>query len=469
MKHAIVIGGSIAGLVTARALADHFDRVTVIERDHFPEVPAPRPGVPQTRQIHVLLLKGQMILEQLFPGLQQELGEHGAPEMDWTGDCLTFSFDQWAPRFYSGMTTRFASRELLEWAIRRRLAANPHIHLLQGREVTDLITSPDRSRVTGVQTHSRDERSQAPGELVADLTADASGRESKLPQWLAGLGYEPPPTITVNSFMGYVSRFYRRPPQAKDWKGLFVRGTPPASRRGGAIFPIEGDRWIVNLGAAGKDYPPTDEAGFVEFARSLPSPELYEAIKAAEPLTPMYGYRRTENRLRRYDRMPRWPDNLVALGDAVCAFNPVYGQGMTVAVQGAVLLREQLKNALRDRSPGALAGLGKRFQNKLAALTAVPWSMATSIDYLYPETEANEESRSNRLIDEYMLEVTLLALEDPQTHLAFLKVLHLVEPPSILFRPRIAARVLHHWHRHRGEGRAIYERIYTRVADRKAS
>ncbi len=435
-RHAIVIGGSIAGLVTARVLADQFEQVTVLERDHFPDSPAPRPGVPQTRQIHVLLLKGQYILEELFPGLQTELGSAGAPEMDWSLDCIWYSLNRWAPRFRSGWVTRFASRELLEWVIRRRLLASSRVQFLQGREATGLLADEERSRITGVTFRFRPP-DQGAGQLLGDLIVDASGRESRLPQWLETLGYGAPAVTTVNSFMGYASRFYRQPDAAQDWLGMLVRGTPPHNKRGGALFPIEGNRWIVNLGAAGRDYPPTDEQGLLDFARSLPDPTLYNAIRNAEPLTPIYGYRRTENRLRHYERLRNWPESLVALGDAVCAFNPVYGHGMTVAAEGAVALGETLA-----RARGETRGVGRLFQKRLAQINATPWSLATSVDFLYPETEGPRPGRTSRLVDAYFKYLTLLSMEEREAYTEFQKVFHLLEPPNALFRPRMMTRVL---------------------------
>ncbi len=444
-RHAVVVGGSIAGLTAARVLADYFERVSIVERDYFPESPAPRAGVPQTRQIHVLLLKGQQILEELFPGLQAELGAAGAPEMDWSLDCGWFTLNRWGPRFRSGWVTRFASRELLEWTIRRRLAANPRVQFLEGHEVTGLVSDDSRTRITGIHFRLRPP-GQGTGNILAELVVDASGRESRLPQWLESLGYAAPPVTTVNSFMGYASRFYRQPDQPLEWKAMLIRGTPPDNKRGGALFPVEGHRWVVNLGAAGRDYPPTDDEGLLEFARSLPDPTLYNAIRDAEPLTPIYGYRRTENQLRHYERLEHWPDNLVALGDAVCAFNPVYGHGMTVAAQGAVALGEML------RARGELEGLARRFQRRLAGINATPWSLATSVDFIYPETEGPRPGRNSRLIDSYFYYLTLLSMQDRDIYAAFQKVFHLLEPPSLLFRPGIAVRVLQRATQGRGAG-----------------
>jgi 2-polyprenyl-6-methoxyphenol hydroxylase-like FAD-dependent oxidoreductase len=445
-QHAAVIGGSMAGLLAGRVLADHFEHVTIIERDRLPTGPEPRKGLPQARHVHVLLWRGQQCLEKLFPGLQDELEQAGAPQVDWTGDSGWYSFGGWAPRFRSRYVSHPCSRDLLEWTIRRRLSSNPQVQFLEESEAADLLTTSDKSRVTGIRLRHRHQPDQGAQELQADLVVDASGRESHIPRWLKGLGYESPQETVVNSFLGYASRIYQKPPTwQSDWVSLLVRSTPPLSSRGGVINPIEHGRWMVTLGAAGRDYPPTDEAGFLEFARSLPVPTLYDAIKDAQPLTPIYGYRKTENRWRHFERLARWPENLIVAGDAVCAFNPVYGQGMTVAALGALTLAD----CLNDRRAGNdLAGLAKRFHTKLAQVIAGPWLLATGDDFRYPETEGGRPGVMTRLMHRYVDQVMYTANENAPVFLAFFEVAQLLKPPTVLFQPHIAARVMARiiWH-----------------------
>ena len=440
---AVVIGGSIAGLVTARILADHFNRVTIVERDALPESPEPRAGIPQAHHVHVLLERGQQIAEQLFPGLQNELAQAGAPRIDWLNDVRWMSFNRWGPRFPSNLVTQFATRGLLEYSIRRRLSAFPQIQFIVKSDVVDLLADESRTRITGVRLHHRDDGSTQDFAERADLIVDASGRDSKTPEWLSELGYERPIETCVNSFLGYASRLYRRSQNSSlDWKGILIRATPPQSSRGAVLLPVEGERWMATLGAGGKDYPPTDEVGWLEFARSLPTPIVYDTLKSAEPLSPIHGYRRTENRWRRYERLERLPENFVVLGDAVCAFNPVYGQGMTVAVMGAHALDECLR-----KQHGELTGLARRFQRELARLNQTPWLMATSADFQYPETEGERPGSQTRWVHAYMFQVGWLTMEDHFTHQTFVEVAHLVKPPSALFDPRIAARVFARWRR----------------------
>jgi hypothetical protein len=218
-----------------------------------------------------------------------------------------------------------------------------------------------------------------------------------------------------------------------------VQNRPPDHRAGG-IYPIEGDRWFVTLGGGGHDYPPTDEAGFLEFARSLCVPAIYEAIKGAEPLSPIAGYRRTENVLRHYERFSRWPQGFVALGDAVCAFNPVYGQGMTAAALGAETLNACL-HARRPRGAGP-AALGLDFQRRLAQGNRAPWLMATGEDFRWPTTEGGRPGPAMRLLHRYFDRVIERSVVDPAVQRVLVAVMHLIEPPSTLLHPAVVASTL---------------------------
>jgi len=217
---------------------------------------------------------------------------------------------------------------------------------------------------------------------------DASGRDSQTPHWLADLGYTPPQETTIHAFAGYASRLYRRPAEAgAPWKTLYIRPAPTSSTRGGVIIPIEGDRWHVTLAGMGGDYPPTDEQGFLDFARSLPSSRLYEAIQEAEPLTKPYGYRRGENRMRHYESLPRYLEGFLAYGDSVSTLNPVYGLGMTAAALGSLALQHSLQTQRRMQAAGDLTGLAQSFQRQLSRAVASTWHMVTREDRRWPATE----------------------------------------------------------------------------------
>lgn len=432
-NHAVVIGGSMAGLLAARVLTNHFSRVTVVERDRFPEHPQSRPGVPQSNHVHVLLSKGKQILDQLFPGLVGDLEIAGALETDWAAEFPWYNMFGWLPRFHSHLKSCLCSRHLLEWMIRRKLTNYDGLQFLECTQVTDLLSNASNSRVTGVRLKSNSQEQ----DLTADLVVDASGRNSSLPKWLTALGYQSPQETVINSFLGYSSRWYQCPDGFQaDWKVLAVASKPPNDRRGGVIYSVENNCWVTTLWGVNKDYPPTNETDFLAFARSLRTPVIYKLIKEAQPISPIYSYRRTENRLRHYEKLSRLPDGIVAVGDAVCCFNPVYGQGMTVGALGAITLDQCLQNH------PSLNGLTKRFQKQLAQVNSAPWLMATGEDFRWEETEGGKPDLMTRLMQQYLDRVLLLSVDHPEVYQKFLEVMQLTQPPTILFQPDVMAKIL---------------------------
>jgi 2-polyprenyl-6-methoxyphenol hydroxylase-like FAD-dependent oxidoreductase len=447
-SHALVIGGSMAGLLAGRVLANHFDRVTIIERDRFPEQPMPRKGVPQSQHFHGLLMRGLILLKELFPGIQDELVAAGASILDMGADMAWFTpAGCWAVCFQSGIHSLACSRELLDWGIRRRLFAFANVSFLEECNVTGLLPNSDGTGVTGVSVRFRNHLAKGntnEEQLYADLVVDASGRGSKASQWLKALGYMPPEETVVDASLGYASRIYQIPLgfQAA-WKGVYIQASPPTRTRTGVFFPIEGNRWMVTLCGAAPDYPPTNEAGFLECVRGLATPTIYNAIKDAEPISSIYGHRGTENRFRHYERLSCQPGGFVVLGDAVCTFSPVYGQGMTIAALGAMTLDECLREQRQDRHRNIL-GLARRFQKKLAKVNSVPWLAATCQDSRYPRVKGKTKTSgyAERLMQWYMDQVILLIAKNPNVCLVFLEVINMLKPSAVLFKPSIFVQVL---------------------------
>ena len=445
--HAVVIGSSIAGLLAGRILTNHFERVTIVERDFLPQSPTIRPGVPQARQLHILLKRGQDILEQLFPGFQDELVAVGGRLIDPAADLAWLTPAGWGVRFPSDVTIISCSRALLEWRIRQRVLAIPQIEFLQASEVKCLLPNEKNTGVAGVSVVSRDrsemEIVHSEQVLSADLVVDASGRGSKTPQWLAMLGYSTPPETVVDPHLGYASRICQLPSDFQaDWRALYLQPAPPTIVRGGGLYPLEDNRWIVTLWGNDGDYPPTNEAGFLEFARSLPSRRLYEAIITAKPLSPIYSYRATQNRLRHYEQLDNWPEGLVILGDAVCALNPLYAQGMTVAALGALTLEECLQEQRRRRPDGSLVGLTGRFQKQLARVNAAPWGLTISTDCQYRSTVCGSPTWGMQLMHRYLAQVLLLSTKRVQVRKVLLDVFSFLQPPTALLHPRIIIQVI---------------------------
>ncbi|MEU5879205.1 FAD-dependent monooxygenase [Spirillospora sp. NPDC047279] len=428
--HVVVIGGSMAGLLAARVLSDHFDRVTLVERDRFPDAAASRPGLGQARHLHVFWSRGLEIAEELFPGLEDELRTAGVPEIRVPADLLWMTPAGWRRRFESTRLMTL-SRDLLDFTIRSRLAKDERVKVIDGREAIDLVA--DNGRVTGLRTRERG--TTEPGEtLTADLVIDATGRSSKTPEWLEQLGFPAARRTLIDPQLGYASRNYAIPDGFDPgWKALYLQARAPGTRTG-ALFPQEGGRWIVSLFGVGRDFPPTDEDGFLEFAKSLRSPVLYEAIREAEPLTPIVSYRRTSNVRHHYERMSRWPERLMTIGDSLCAFNPLYGQGMSVAAKSALTLDACLRDG------GDLDGLARRFHRRVVKNAAGPWLVATGEDLRYDTTEGGSAGLQTRILNRYVDRVQALANVDQRVCDRLISVLSLHAQPQSLFMPDVVWR-----------------------------
>ncbi len=439
--HAVIIGGSLAGLLMGRVLANHFERVTIVERDAYPDQPLPRKGVPHSRFPHTLMMRGQQILEELFPGLKAELIKLGAIELDNMKELAFLTPAGWAIRFDSNLMLLSYSRDLLDWSIRRRCATLANVQFSTQTSVTGLLTNAEHTKIIGISLHRyKDVNTELSEELYADLIVDASGKASRTPQWLQALGYESPPETEVNAFVGYAARIYQPPPNLSvDWKMLFIPSAPPQHTRGGAICPIEGGRWVVGLVGGDGDYPPTDEPGFLAFARSLPSPALADAIEQATPLTPIYAYYGNENRQRHYDQYSH-PSHLIVVGHAACLLNPTYGQAMTVAALEAITVDKFFQHhAIKDidaRTP--------ILQKQLAKAHRETWSMAIGVDYRYKSAQAKPRTAITRFVNWYWDQLMELTVERATVRRTSSEVLHLLKPSIALFQPSILAQVLLH-------------------------
>ena len=430
-KHAIVIGFSMAGLFTARVLSDHFEQVTVIERDPVNDAPESRKGQPQTIHLHGLLAQGLQIINKYFPGIQQSLVAQGALEGDMGKVMRWYQFGRFKVNFGSGLVGMTMTRALLEWQIRQRVLAIPNVTLRASCAVEALITSADRSQVTGVRIVDRvTGQSEA---LMADLIVDASGRGSAAPKWLEGLGYEKPVEEEVKIRVGYATRMYRRDP--KDKFLLMISATPPKGTRGAYLYPVEGDRWILTAGGLLGDHPPADEAGLLEYVRNVERPEVYDIISQAEPLSEIHTYKYPASLRRHYEKLKRFPEGYLVIGDALASFNPIYGQGMT----SGILQAEALDGLLQKQK--SLHGLWRAFFQRASKVADIPWQLTVGEDFRFPETEGRK-SMFTDLLNAYVLKVHLATHHDEVVYAQFLRVMNLMEPPTSLMSPRIMWRVL---------------------------
>jgi 2-polyprenyl-6-methoxyphenol hydroxylase-like FAD-dependent oxidoreductase len=329
------------------------------------------------------------------------------------------------------LLTLLCGRDLIEVCVRRRLLANRRVRSLERHATIGLLAAA--GRVVGVRLERRGDRT--PGELRAELVVDASGRNSRAPDWLTELGFPRPAESSVSAFLGYASRLYALPGEQPDWKVLLIQSRPPHNPRTGTMTLQEHGRWIVTLAGAARDYPPTDEAGFLAFAQSLPDPTLAATLERATPLGPIAGFRRSANRLYHYERLQPWPDGFVVLGDAVCALNPYYAQGMTNAARGALVLADALRDDWRQ------SGWAHRLQRSLAVANRLPWLLATGEDFRYPSTEGRRRA-STRLLHWFVDRTMVRATARPELFHAFIQVMHMLKPPRSLLRPPLALQLL---------------------------
>jgi 2-polyprenyl-6-methoxyphenol hydroxylase-like FAD-dependent oxidoreductase len=429
---AVVLGAGMAGLLAARGLADSYGQVTVIDRDELPETPMHRRGVPHGRHLHALAARGQQVLEELFPGLTAELVAHEAPIGDLLANGRLYFSGHRLRQADTGLVLLCASRPFLEGHVRARVRALPNVTLLDRCDVVGLATTPDGRRVTGPRVLRRADGS-AEEVLGADLVVDASGRGSRTPLWLDALGYPQPEREQVRIGLGYATRTYRLPPDALDGDLAILNAATPQHPRIGALLVLEGGRWMLTLGGILGDHPPTDPDGFLAFARSLQFPDIYEAIRDAEPLDDPVGFRFPASVRHRYERLGRFPDGLLVMGDAVASFNPIYGQGMSVAALEALTLRRHLERGAQPQP--------RSWFRDLARVVDVPWDMSAGGDLAFPGVQGRR-TRKLRMVSAYLARLHAAAAHDADLASAFVRVVGLVAPPQTLLRPGIAVGVL---------------------------
>jgi 2-polyprenyl-6-methoxyphenol hydroxylase-like FAD-dependent oxidoreductase len=432
-NRAIVIGGSMVGLAVARALSETFREVVVIDKDQFPvDAPEHRPGAQQSWHIHNLTLRGQNELEELFPGFVDEAIRLGAMQVDYADDIARCSELGWMPRFESGFIALSATRALLEFAERQRFRALvKNATVLESTRPTELLSERIGERFQAVGVRTSEGR-----ELRAELVVDCSGRAAVWKKWYAGLGVAPPRETVVDSQCGYSSRFYRpRDPARFSWKGMVVDAVYPEKPHWGVIVPLEQNDWVVTLGGFGGEYPPSDEEGFLRFARCLRSPDYVEALEQAEPITPVRTFRRMEMRWSHFEQHDHPISRLLVIGDAAWAYNPLYGQGMSIGVTCARLLRD----ALRDDPE--LDGLPRRYYPPARRFAFPPWEATALRDMRWPRTSGARPWHGSITLplSEFIMRA---GHHDNEVFKELLLGIHLLKQPHELFTPSFVLRIL---------------------------
>ena len=418
IRRIVIIGASTTGMFAAAAAAGPGRTVTVLERDELPADPVARPGVPQGRQPHIFLHRGVLAAEQLLPGFREDLIAVGAvpfitTKLAWLGE------QGWASRATTSYEILSVSRPLLETTLRRRIVELQGVQVADGRQVVGLETVGSEWTV----------RTADGGEFGADLVIDASGRNSRLPVWLGDRLPGAVRTTEIDARVGYATRVYRGDPQIGDIPGVLIASTP-TTPKGGLAISIEGGRWLIGALGVGDDRPPRDVAGFEAYLPTLRDPALARLAGRLEPVSDVFVHRQTDNRRRHYDERSDWPEGIVVMGDAFCAFNPVYGQGIAVGACEAVLLRDAINAGMRS-------GAARRLLQQFAKTVAVPWAIATSTDLQFP-TCTQTPTRFGALQDKWTKQLDKLAVHgNPRAAFALSSIYHLMARPRRLLHPAL--------------------------------
>jgi 2-polyprenyl-6-methoxyphenol hydroxylase-like FAD-dependent oxidoreductase len=430
-NQAVVLGASIAGLLAARVLSERFERVVVIERDVLPPAGKHRRGVPHGRHLHGLHPRGREILEELFPGFTASLAASGAVHGDVLGNVRWQLSGHQLRQAQIGLPGLLASRPFLEGHIRALVQSLPGVRFLEDSSVCGLTTAEDKQTVTGVQV--RGPGGGSPAQVTGSLVVDATGRGSRTPVWLAELGYQPPEQERVEIGLGYATRTYRLRPGAMGSDQLILTAGTPANPRAGFLAAIEEDRHILTIAGICGDHPPTDPQGFDDFVARLPSADIAAAIAGAGPLDDPVPFRFPASVRHRYERLTSFPAGLLVIGDAVCSFNPVYGQGMTVAATEAMTLR-----GLQARRPVPDA---RRYFRAITTAIDAAWDIAVGADLAFPRVPGRRSAKV-RLVNAYLPRLHAAAAHDKALAASVVRVIGLKDRPEGLLRPDRVLRVL---------------------------
>jgi 2-polyprenyl-6-methoxyphenol hydroxylase-like FAD-dependent oxidoreductase len=431
--HAVVLGASMAGLMTARVLADHFEMVTLVERDDLPIEPEDRRGVPQGRHVHLVQPRCAEVLDELFPGILRDLTASGSPVS--TGDGATSPDLSFAGHRMAQPKRRrrpyplyTPSRRLLEFHVRNRLAELSNVTFLEGHDVAGLMLGSDGKRVCAVRVVDRD--TGIGTTLIAGLFVDAMGRGSRMPVFLDELAYGRPVEDELSVQLAYASQVVRMP--AETSKNLVLIMPEPGRLTTFVCVGNEDQAWTVTAGSMLGAEPPRDDAEMMEFIGAVAPPELLKALLLAERCSEVNHYRVPSTRWRRYDKLRRFPQGVLVIGDAICSFNPVYGQGMTVAALEVLALRECLRRG--DRDPA------RRFFASTAKTVAAAWQTATGADLALPEVPGRRSIRT-RITNIYIDWVLTAGETDTAVVEAFTRVTGMLASPRLLVSPLITLRV----------------------------
>ncbi|MFJ6195007.1 FAD-dependent oxidoreductase [Micromonospora sp. NPDC092111] len=431
---AVVLGGSLAGLLAANVLAEVYPEVLVVDRDELAGVAGYRKGVPHGRHAHGLVARGQQILEKQFPGLTADMEAAGVQAGDFSGAIRWYFNGMQLRQAKTGLLSVPCTRPVVEHQVRNRVGKVSNIRFLAGYDIVGLEATPDKGRIIGARVQRRDGGSD-PEVLRADLVIDATGRGSRTPVWLEEFGYSRPEEDRVKVDLAYTTRHYRVPSDPFGSDIAIIAAATPTHPRGAFYYRLPGEGGRVELSLTGVlgDYPPTDPEGFLEYVRSLPVPEIYESIREAEPINDPVMFRFPASVRRRFERLTRFPEGFLVIGDAVCSFNPVYAQGMAIAaVESRVLADKLSKSTVPDPH---------EFFQEISRQIDSPWEFAAIADLGYAGVEGRRTAKI-RMINAYIARLQRAAVHDASLTNAFMRVAGLIDEPTALLHPGRILRVL---------------------------
>ena len=433
---AVVIGSGFAGLLAARVLSDYYTHVVIVEKDDEPTNSQTRKGAPQGSHIHVLLNAGEQIMEDLFPGIKSDMLDAGSKTAILGKDVRWRIAGKWLPTFENGMTSFFQTRPMLELVLRKRVSKIENISFRYGLSRSQYIPSGNGKKLMSARL--ADIRSGQESEEKADLFVEASGASTDILSLLTALNYPLPRESVVEPDFAYSSGLFKIPDNWEGpWKCVLIYPKAPEETRAGAFVPVEDGNWVVTAAGYGGDYPPTDIQGFLKFMKSLPEPEVFNAVSSATQIGKLKSFKFKRGVRRHFEELQSFPENLIVLGDLICRANPFFGQGIAVAALEAQALQGSLDQIKRMGSDNS-ESLARRFFPQVAKILDVSWGMAVGEDFKYKSTKGKRPLGfpvTRRFKDRVM------ATNDPEVAKQFYRVMHFVDKPAKLLAPEILRRI----------------------------
>ncbi len=442
LDNVIIIGAGFSGLINACAIAPYCREIVIVESGELPlSTPQHRKGVPQDRHIHTLLQKGRLILQELIPNFETHLDELGVPETDYIEDCQLFTHLGKLPRFASNVKIRPCSRPVLDWVVLEHVKTLKNVRIIEQTRVNGLVIKNEQ--VEGINFEQ--DKTQGNHELLANLVIDCSGRHSKMPKWLNQTGIESPKLSRVNPHLGYASCLYENIKLEKDCKAIEVACHSPHNPRAAGLWQIENNKWLLTLIGTAKEYPPSDDKGFLEFAKNLNTDAVHNAIKDTQAISPIRSHRGTENQWFHYEKMTSLPNGLIITGDAHCCFNPYYGHGMSIIAMSAKTLAHTVKNATQHSTQNKhelTQVIRKKYYKKTRKHILLGWTMATFEDARWPTTQGLSSKWYEHLFFKYLDAVVKAAISNELVARKCIEISNMTTGVEQIMHPAVVLAVI---------------------------